>query len=61
MGAPDPLAKIGNPDLDGMLRKRGKNFNTWKTRYVLVKGIHLYIMKTPKVRFFCPPNHIASI
>lgn len=39
--------RIGEPDYAGYLRKRGERYNTWKERYLILKGIHLYILKSP--------------
>ena len=50
MASPNPLAQIGQPDVDGWLKKRGQRTNTWKPRYVLLKNRDLYLMKSPKVR-----------
>lgn len=49
MGAPDPLAQIGEPDADGWLMKKNMRYGTWKNRYVVLKNMNLYIMKSPKV------------
>ncbi|TDL30064.1 hypothetical protein BD410DRAFT_759246 [Rickenella mellea] len=40
------LDQIGEPDHCGYLRKRGERYNTWNTRYFVLKGIHLYYLKS---------------
>jgi hypothetical protein len=39
--------KIGEPDYAGWLRKRSERYNTWKERYLILKGVHLYVLKSP--------------
>jgi hypothetical protein len=43
------LEKIGTPDHSGWMRKKGEKYNTWKQRYFVLKGIHLYYLKTENV------------
>lgn len=47
------LQQIGVPDHSGWMRKRGDRYNSWKLRYFLLKGPHLYILKSesPSVSF----------
>ncbi|KAH9983046.1 hypothetical protein BJV74DRAFT_989158 [Russula compacta] len=40
------LEQIGIPDHKGWMRKKGENYNTWKSRYFLLKGPHLYWLKS---------------
>lgn len=40
------LVQIGTPDHEGWIRKKGGHFSTWKTRYLVLKGAHLYWLKT---------------
>lgn len=40
------LRQIGKPDKVGYLKKRGERYNTWKTRYFVLKGSHLYYLKS---------------
>jgi hypothetical protein len=40
------LVQIGKPDHEGWMRKRGGHFSTWKKRYLVLKGSHLYWLKT---------------
>ncbi|KAH8919480.1 hypothetical protein BT69DRAFT_1322090 [Atractiella rhizophila] len=42
-----PLAQIGEPDFSGWMQKKGEKYNTWKTRFMLLKGVYLYYMKSP--------------
>jgi hypothetical protein len=39
------LQQIGLPDHKGWMRKRGEHYNTWKTRYFVLKGPHLYWLR----------------
>jgi hypothetical protein len=43
------LEQIGLPDHKGWMRKRGENYNTWKNRYFVLKGPHLYWLKSNNV------------
>jgi hypothetical protein len=45
----DPLKKIGEPDHKGWLRKKAEQFNTWKLRYLVLKGTFLYYLKSDAV------------
>ena len=47
-GSSSALAKIGSPDFAGYMKKKGERYNTWKTRYFVLKGAHLYYMKSPQ-------------
>lgn len=61
MSAPDPLAQIGEPEVDGWLMKKNPRYSTWKTRYVVVKNMNIYILKSPKVRPESSANlHISA-
>lgn len=40
------LEQIGQPDHKGWMRKRGEHYNTWKSRYFVLKGPHLYWLKS---------------
>jgi hypothetical protein len=40
------LDQIGEPDHQGWMRKKGDRYNSWKSRYFVLKGSHLYILKT---------------
>jgi hypothetical protein len=40
------LAQIGTADHNGWMRKKGEHYNTWKNRYFVVKGPHLYWLKS---------------
>ncbi|KAI8989868.1 hypothetical protein BD414DRAFT_460138 [Trametes punicea] len=40
------LEQIGTPDHNGWLRKKGDRYNTWKTRYFVLKGPHLYWLRS---------------
>ena len=42
------IAKIGKPDFSGYVKKKGERYNTWKMRYFVLKGSHLYYMKSPQ-------------
>ena len=43
------LERIGNPDYSGWMRKKGEKYNSWKQRFFVLKGIHLYWLKTESV------------
>jgi hypothetical protein len=40
------LVQIGTPDHQGWVRKKGGHFSTWKSRYLVLKGAHLYWLRT---------------
>ncbi|KZT29493.1 hypothetical protein NEOLEDRAFT_605321 [Neolentinus lepideus HHB14362 ss-1] len=40
------LEQIGTPDHNGWMRKKGERYNTWKLRYFVLKGPHLYYMRS---------------
>ncbi|KAL7282752.1 hypothetical protein ACG7TL_004227 [Trametes sanguinea] len=40
------LEQIGTPDHNGWLRKKGDRYNSWKTRYFVLKGPHLYWLRS---------------
>ncbi|KAJ9096715.1 hypothetical protein QFC21_004985 [Naganishia friedmannii] len=42
------LSKIGTPDFSGFLKKKGDRYNTWKTRYFVLKGPRLYYLRNEK-------------
>ncbi|KAF8806186.1 hypothetical protein BYT27DRAFT_7191502 [Phlegmacium glaucopus] len=39
------MDQIGEPDHTGWMRKKGDRYNTWKVRYFILKGPHLYFMR----------------
>jgi hypothetical protein len=38
--------QIGDPDHSGWMRKKGDRYNSWKSRYFVLKGSDLYILKS---------------
>jgi len=38
--------QIGEPDYEGWMRKKGERYNAWKLRYFILKGPHLYWMRS---------------
>lgn len=40
------LEQIGTPDFNGWLMKKGEHYNTWKSRYCVLKGYNLYWMRS---------------
>ncbi|KAF9236189.1 hypothetical protein BU15DRAFT_50332 [Melanogaster broomeanus] len=40
------IEQIGQPDHEGWMRKKGDHYNTWKVRYFIIKGPHLYILRS---------------
>ncbi len=49
------LEQIGTPDHNGWMRKKSENYNTWKLRYFVLKGPHLYCLKSND-RTVCPSH-----
>lgn len=48
------LEQIGEPDHNGWMRKKGERYNSWKLRYFVLKGDHMYWLKSSHrtVRWF---------
>ncbi|KAG0697293.1 hypothetical protein DFH29DRAFT_1003838 [Suillus ampliporus] len=40
------IDQIGTPDHQGWMRKKGDHYNAWKVRYFVIKGQHLYILRS---------------
>ena len=40
------LDQIGEPDHSGWMRKKGERYNSWKLRYFVLKGDHMYWLKS---------------
>jgi hypothetical protein len=40
------LEQIGEPDHAGWMRKKGDHYSSWKSRYFVLKGPHLYCLKS---------------
>ncbi|KAF5363809.1 hypothetical protein D9756_000046 [Leucocoprinus leucothites] len=40
------LDQIGQPDHVGWMRKRGDRYNSWKNRYFVLKGPHMYCLRS---------------
>ncbi|KAG8705947.1 polar growth protein, partial [Ceratobasidium sp. 395] len=38
--------QIGEPDYSGWMRKKGDRYNSWKLRYFVLKGPHLYYLRS---------------
>ncbi|QRV73324.1 SH3 domain protein [Ceratobasidium sp. AG-Ba] len=38
--------QIGEPDYNGWMRKKGDRYNSWKLRYFVLKGPHLYYLRS---------------
>lgn len=56
------LEQIGTSDHNGWMRKKGDHYNTWKLRYFVLKGSHLYCLRSnsPTVRLSLPSScHLA--
>jgi hypothetical protein len=54
------LEQIGIPEHNGWMRKKSENYNSWKLRYFVLKGPHLYWLKsndksvgTSTARYMC--------
>ena len=44
--AGDLMEKLGRPDYSGWMNKKGEKYNGWKQRFLVLKGIHLYWLKS---------------
>lgn len=44
------LDRIPKPEFQGYLRKKGERYNSWKLRYCVLSGPHLYYLKSENVR-----------
>jgi hypothetical protein len=42
------LQQIGTPDHSGFMKKKGERYSTWKMRYFVLKGSHLYYLKSER-------------
>ncbi|KAF8652266.1 hypothetical protein AX16_004482 [Volvariella volvacea WC 439] len=40
------IDQIGEPDHNGWMRKKGDRYNSWKLRYFILKGSHLYCLRS---------------
>ncbi|KAG2042048.1 hypothetical protein BDR03DRAFT_889290 [Suillus americanus] len=40
------IDQIGTPDHQGWMRKKGDHYNAWKVRYFVIKGPHLYVLRS---------------
>ena len=40
------IEQIGEADHTGWMWKKGDHYNTWKLRYFIIKGPHLYILRS---------------
>lgn len=40
------IEQIGIPDHNGWMRKKSDRYNSWKMRYFVLKGPHLYFLKS---------------
>jgi hypothetical protein len=47
------MDQIGEPDHIGWMRKRGDRFNSWKNRYFILKGPHLYFLRSNNKSVSC--------
>ncbi|KDQ15462.1 hypothetical protein BOTBODRAFT_292577 [Botryobasidium botryosum FD-172 SS1] len=44
------MSQIGEPDYSGWIRKKGDRYNVWKSRFLVLKGPHLYYLKSDSTR-----------
>ena len=53
------VEQIGQPDHQGWMRKKGDHYNSWKVRFFIIKGPHLYILRSnsKSVSRFCGAEH----
>ena len=40
------IGQIGEPDHAGWMRKKADKYNSWKVRYFILKGSHLYFLRS---------------
>jgi len=40
------LEQVGESDHSGWMRKKGDRYNSWKLRYFILKGPHLYCLRS---------------
>lgn len=40
------VEQIGYPDHQGWMRKKGDHYSSWKLRFFIIKGPHLYILRS---------------
>ncbi|WVF67433.1 hypothetical protein IAT40_002189 [Kwoniella sp. CBS 6097] len=45
-GSAAAIKQIGTPDHSGYLKKKGERYGNWKQRFFVLKGSHLYYMKS---------------
>jgi len=41
------LSRLGSVDMQGWVKKRGDRYNTWNTRYLVLKGSDLLVLRDP--------------
>jgi hypothetical protein len=51
----DIVDRIGEPDHNGWMRTRGNRFSSWKSRYFILKGPHLYFLRSNNKSVSCAP------
>jgi hypothetical protein len=39
------LEQIGTPDYSGWMRKKGERYGSWRYRFFVLKGVHLYCLR----------------
>ena len=54
------MDQIGEPDHVGWMRKRGDRFNSWKSRYFILKGPHLYFLRSNNKSVSCAFSLVFS-
>lgn len=47
------MDQIGEPDHTGWLRKKADRYNSWKARYFILKGPHLYFLRSNSKSVSC--------
>lgn len=55
------LEQIGEPDHEGWMRKRGDRYNTWKLRYFVLKGPHLYCLRSNSKAVSAPSTLVPLV
>jgi hypothetical protein len=47
------IDQIGKPDYTGWMRKKADRYNSWKMRYFILKGPHLYFLRSNNASVSC--------
>ena len=53
------LDQIGEPDHAGWMRKKGERYHSWKTRFFVLKGPHMYCLRSSS-NTVCSDFHVGA-